>query len=143
MHTELQSALDAERAASAAKPVDMNNVFGLLDRVQRHCSLLRKGTYDRQSNLTFAKEIVADITAIYGPDTAHILLLRHGAIIDPQSPQMAVQASFRELSTALLPLRERLTAETISKEHPDLAGYVKNRLLAMRANDEVILTRAI
>ena len=69
MHTELQSALDAERAASAAKPVDMNNVFGLLDRVQRHCSLLRKGTYDRQSNLTFAKEIVADITGRYTAPT--------------------------------------------------------------------------
>lgn len=140
MYAEALARAAAAEAALATpdRRVDIALVRGLF--IQLRARLMHARSKFRTApevRVAAAREYLTDVTAILGPDVASRDKQTCTRIIDGTVDEATGDGMLRRLAAQAGEWSENLSETNISREHPNLARYVEERLAALRASNPV------
>jgi hypothetical protein len=145
IHADVAGRLDAACKAIRAYNaiVDHSMVRNLLLRMREKCLAYRNNRVTVASQVQWANELLADLSALYGPNAAQTLRRELPFLLDLSASPQTMDFYMRHLADKLLTQIDRVGLDFHWTQRPDLNGFVRRRLTALRAEGEPIAEPAV
>jgi hypothetical protein len=130
---KLGAACEAIRAYNAV--VDHSMVRNLLLRMREKCLAYRNNRVAVASQVQWAGELLADLSALYSPDTAQAIRRELPYLLDPTASPQTMDFYMRHLADRLLTQIDRVSVDFYSTQAPELNRFVRRRLKALQAEE--------
>lgn len=126
---------DAQNATPQPKPIDLARISNLMTLWGDKCLRMRsKHGMQPNAQRQWARELLADIQAIYGQEAAYIVTRRFPQLLADGTDSATLDGYMKIWTETIGQSQQTLTAERVSREaHPDIMAYVDMRLIQLRA----------
>ena len=134
MHADLTGKLNAASEAIRAYNaiVDHSQVRNLLLRLREKCLAYRNNRVPVATQVQWAGELLADLSALYGPEAAGGLRREMPYLLDLKASPQTMDFYMRHLADRLLTQIDRVSVDLYSTDIPQLNGFVRRRLRVLQ-----------